>query len=180
MYCLRARASCGCWPSKPVTRTCVPRAKTAPMKRTSSTNWGCDLSRGNFRVKYLPILIVACMVTSAVGGERGVDLGAYRNIPLWDGPAPDAAGDGPLDAPFLTVFQPRAGTANGGAVVIAPGGGNIMLMYGAEGADAAEVFNDWGVTAFVLTYRLSPRYDQVARTRDAERALRLVRAHTAA
>src|SRR6185295_4713657 len=56
---------------------------------------------------------------------------------------------------------------------------NIMLMYGGEGADVAEVFNDWGVTAFVLTYRLSPRYDQAARTQDGERALRLVRAHAA-
>jgi len=103
-----------------------------------------------------------------------------QNIPLWDvGQVPGAAGDGPLDAPFLTVFLPRAGTANGGAVVIAPGGGNIMLMYGGEGADVAEVFNDWGVTAFVLTYRLSPRYDQAARTLDGERALRWVRAHAA-
>ena len=45
-----------------------------------------------------------------------------------------------------------------------------MLMYGAEGAEVAEVFNDWGVTAFVLTYRLSPRYDNDARTQDGERA----------
>ena len=101
------------------------------------------------------------------------------NIPLWNGPAPGAAGDGPLDAPFLTVFKPRAGTANGGAVLIAPGGGNIMLMYGGEGGDVAEVFNDWGITAFVLTYRLSPRYDNDARTRDGERAMRLLRAHAA-
>jgi acetyl esterase/lipase len=62
---------------------------------------------------------------------------------------------------------------------VAPGGGNIMLMYGGEGADVAEVFNDWGVTAFVLTYRLAPRYDQDARTLDAERAMRMVRAHAA-
>ena len=102
------------------------------------------------------------------------------NIPLWEaGKVPGAAGDGPLDAPFLTVFPPRAGTANGSAIVIAPGGGNIMLMYGAEGADVAEVFNDWGVTAFVLTYRLSPRYDNDARTLDGERAMRLVRANAA-
>ena len=86
---------------------------------------------------------------------------------------------GPLDAPFLTVFRPPAGKANGGAVVIAPGGSNIMLMYGAEGADVAEIFNDWGVTAFVFTYRLSPRYDNDTRTRDAERAMRLVRANAA-
>jgi len=106
-------------------------------------------------------------------------LVAYRDIPLWNvGQVPGARGDGPLDAPFLTVFTPRA--SNGAAVIVAPGGGNIMLMYGGEGADVAEVFNDWGVTAFVLTYRLAPRYDQEARTLDAERALRLVRAHAAA
>ena len=30
-------------------------------------------------------------------------------------------------------------------------------MYGGEGMEVAERFNDWGITAFVLTYRLSPR-----------------------
>ena len=105
---------------------------------------------------------------------------ANGNIALWEaGHVPGAVGDGPLDAPFLTIFTPRAGTANGGAVLIAPGGGNIMLMYGGEGADVAEVFNDWGVTAFVLTYRLSPRYDNDARTLDGERAMRLLRTHAA-
>jgi acetyl esterase/lipase len=107
-------------------------------------------------------------------------LNAYRNIPLWEsGRVPGAAGNGPLDTPFLTVFLPREGTANGGSVVIAPGGGNIMLMYGGEGADIAEGYNDWGVTAFVLTYRLSPRYDNEARTLDGKRAVQLVRAHAA-
>lgn len=115
---------------------------------------------------------------SASGAEQVGALGAYDNIPLWErGHVPGALGDGPLDAPFVTVFLPRAGTANGASVVIAPGGGNIMLMYGAEGADVAEVFNDWGVTAFVLTYRLSPRYAEEARTLDGKRAVQLVRAH---
>jgi formylglycine-generating enzyme required for sulfatase activity len=101
------------------------------------------------------------------------------NMPLWQpGQVPGAMSDGPLDAPFLTVFTPRPGTAIGRAVVIAPGGGNIMLMYGNEGADVAEVFNEWGVTAFVLTYRLTP-YGNDVRTLDGERALRYVRAHAA-
>jgi formylglycine-generating enzyme required for sulfatase activity len=122
--------------------------------------------------------LAACFVASTSASGPAADLTAYRNIPLWQpGQVPDAAGDGPLDAPFLTVFLPREGTAKGGSVVIAPGGGNIMLMYGGEGAEVAEVYNDWGVTAFVLTYRLSPRYDNDARTRDGERALRIVRAH---
>lgn len=128
------------------------------------------------------VLLVALAVAwvSASGAAPGEALAAYRNILLWEaGRVPGAVGRGPLDAPFVTVFLPRPGTANGGSVVIAPGGGNIMLMYGAEGADVAEVFNDWGVTAFVLTYRLSPRYDNDARTLDGKRAVQLVRAHAA-
>jgi acetyl esterase/lipase len=126
---------------------------------------------------YGALLMVAAVAAAAEAGPGGA-LTAYRNIPLWDsGKVPGATGNGPLDAPFLTVFLPREGTANSGSVVIAPGGANIMLMYGAEGTDIAEVFNDWGVTAFVLTYRLSPRYDNDARTADGKRAIQLVRAH---
>ncbi len=132
-----------------------------------------------FAVKHFLLIAIAASF-AAPAGAAPAKIAAYQNLPLWEpGQVPGAVGDGPLDAPFLTVFKPRAGTANGGAVVIAPGGGNIMLMYGGEGAEVAEVFNDWGITAFVLTYRLAPRYDNGARTRDAERALRLVRAHAA-
>jgi acetyl esterase/lipase len=121
--------------------------------------------------------IAALLSAPSTAGSDGA-LSAYQNISLWEsGHVPQAVGNGPLDAPFLTVFLPRPGAANGGSVVIAPGGGNIMLMYGAEGTDVAEVFNDWGVTAFVLTYRLSPRYDSEARSLDGERAIRVVRAH---
>ena len=55
-----------------------------------------------------------------------------------------------------------------------------MLMYGAEGLEIAERYNDWGVTAFVLTYRLSPRYGENARVLDGTRAIQLVRANAAA
>jgi endo-1,4-beta-xylanase len=104
-------------------------------------------------------------------------LANYQNIPLWaPGTVPLSQGDGPLDHPFLTVFLPREGRSNGGSVIVAPGGGNIMLMYGAEGFEVGERYNDWGVTAFVLTYRLTPPYGNDARIADAERAVRLVRA----
>ena len=107
------------------------------------------------------------------------DATANYNIPLWEGTAPMAAGEGPLDRPFLTVFAPAEAKRNGGAVVIAPGGSNIMLMYGAEGLDIAERYNDWGVTAFVLTYRLSPHYNDAARVLDGNRAIQVVRARAA-
>ncbi len=105
---------------------------------------------------------------------------ANYNIPLWEeGKVPLANGNGPLDAPFLTVFVPHDGKNNGGSVVVAPGGGNIMLMYGGEGMDIAERYNEWGVVAFVLTYRLSPKYNDSARVLDAKRAIQVVRAHAA-
>jgi endo-1,4-beta-xylanase len=125
----------------------------------------------------------ACLVCAA--DHKGVDSktigdkhpGTNYDIPLWDaGKVPLAKGEGPLDKPFLTVFQPAEGKRNGGAVVVAPGGSNIMLMYGAEGTDIAERYNDWGVTAFVLTYRLSPRYGNDARVLDGKRAVQMVRA----
>jgi acetyl esterase/lipase len=115
------------------------------------------------------LLLLACALAPAK------DPAANYNIPLWDGTAPMAAGEGPLDRPFLTVFQPAEGKRNGGSVVIAPGGSNIMLMYGGEGVDIAERYNDWGVTAFVLTYRLSPRYNDAVRVLDGNRAIQVVR-----
>jgi acetyl esterase/lipase len=105
---------------------------------------------------------------------------AHYNIPLWEpGQVPLAKGDGPLDAPFLTVFMPPSGKANGSSVIIAPGGSNIMLMYSMEGMEIAERCNDWGAVAFVLTYRLSPRYGHDARTLDGRRAVELVRSRAA-
>jgi acetyl esterase/lipase len=98
------------------------------------------------------------------------------NIPLWDeGKVPQAKGNGPLDSPFVTVFLPPEDKRNGCGVVIAPGGSNIMLMYGGEGMEVAERMNDWGCSAFVLTYRLSPRYDDTVRALDGKRAMQVVR-----
>lgn len=102
------------------------------------------------------------------------------NIPLWaEGKVPLAHGTEPLDAPFVTVFQAPENKRNGGSVIIAPGGSNIMLMYGCEGIEIAERYNDWGVTAFILTYRMSPRYGDDARIADGKRAIQLVRSRAA-
>lgn len=106
---------------------------------------------------------------------------ASYNIPLWpEGQVPLAKGNGPLDRPFLSVFPATPGKENGGSVVIAPGGSNIMLMYGGEGMEVAEQMNDWGYTAFILTYRLSPRYGEDARVLDGKQAMKIVKERAAA
>jgi endo-1,4-beta-xylanase len=120
--------------------------------------------------------LLAAESKHSAGNKTGDKPSTNYNIPLWEeGKVPLAKGNGPLDSPFLTVFLPPEDKRNGGAAIVAPGGSNIMLMYGVEGLDVAERCNSWGVTAFVLTYRLSPRYGENVRVMEGKRAIQLVR-----
>lgn len=56
--------------------------------------------------------------------------------------------------PTLTPFFPKRGTANGAAVIVAPGGAFMGLAITHEGWDVARALNARGITAFVLKYRL--------------------------
>lgn len=58
--------------------------------------------------------------------------------------------------PTLTVVKPDPAKANGTAVIVAPGGGFMMLSMQNEGWRVAQALADRGVTAFVLKYRLNP------------------------
>jgi acetyl esterase/lipase len=60
--------------------------------------------------------------------------------------------------------------------VIFPGGGYQHLATDHEGMQVARWLNAAGVTAFVVQYRLGPRYHHPAMLHDAQRAVRLVRA----
>ncbi|HQJ54158.1 MAG TPA: alpha-L-fucosidase [Planctomycetota bacterium] len=100
---------------------------------------------------------------------------APDTIVLWPQGAPDAAGGAGDTVPALKAFFPPREHMTGAAVVVCPGGG-----YGAlaphEGAPVAEWLNSLGVAGFVLTYRHAPRYKHPAPLRDAQRAIRAVRA----
>jgi acetyl esterase/lipase len=52
-----------------------------------------------------------------------------------------------------------------------------MLAMDHEGRQVAEWLNSLGIDAFILKYRLAPRYHHPATMEDAQRALRYVRAH---
>ncbi len=85
-----------------------------------------------------------------------------------------------VDTPTLTLYRAPTDAANGCGVVICPGGGYNILAWPKEGLEIAEWFNSIGVTAAVLKYRV-PRRDpdepHKAPLPDAQRALRLMRAH---
>lgn len=112
-----------------------------------------------------------------------------------------------VSKPTLTPFLPPAGKANGTAIVIAPGGGFMMLSISSEGYDVAKWLASKGIAAFVLKYRLEPTPKDAAglfaalsrqlsgndlskikplldagttiATEDAKEAMRLVRANAA-
>ncbi|MDX2045426.1 MAG: alpha/beta hydrolase, partial [Chitinophagaceae bacterium] len=81
--------------------------------------------------------------------------------------------------PTLRVFLPPKEKANGTAVVICPGGGYRIVAIGHEGYDVAKKFNEAGVAAVVLKYRLpdsaiSPQ-PEIAPLQDAQQAILTVR-----
>lgn len=121
---------------------------------------------------------------------------APPTLPLWPNGAPgfEARKDIPeqaasywvknINSPSLTVFLPPKEKANGAAVVICPGGGFRELVFGAEGVEPAKYFNNLGVAAFVLKYRLFRETNSVFTADNARedglRAMRLVRSRAAA
>ena len=80
-------------------------------------------------------------------------------------------------APTLTKFSPAK--PNGVSVIICPGGGYGRLAIDHEGVDVARAFNEIGVTAFVLKYRLpndTIMADKaIGPLQDAQQAIRTVR-----
>ena len=86
-----------------------------------------------------------------------------------------------VSVPSLTVFTPEK--PNGKAVIICPGGAYAILSIDKEGILVAQEFNKWGVTAFVLKYRLPDDTTMVDRSvapiQDAQQAIRLIRTNAA-
>ncbi|HXK01709.1 MAG TPA: alpha/beta hydrolase [Verrucomicrobiae bacterium] len=95
---------------------------------------------------------------------------------LWPQGAPGALGTDDPDKPTLTPYVVPAGHGTGAAVVVCPGGGYGALATDKEGDQIARFLNSLGVSAFVLKYRLGPKYHHPVELGDAQRAIRTVRA----
>ena len=82
-----------------------------------------------------------------------------------------------VSVPTITIYKPVK--PNGRAVIICPGGGYAILAFDKEGTKVAEELNRWGITAFVLKYRLpddTANIDKsLAPLQDAQQAIRLIR-----
>jgi len=98
---------------------------------------------------------------------------------LWPDGAPGALGTEEIDKPSLAPYLVPAGRGTGTAVIVCPGGGYEHLSMDREGDQVARWLNSLGVTAFVLKYRLGPKYHHPVELGDAQRAIRTVRSKAA-
>ena len=116
-------------------------------------------------------------------------------IPLYDGAIPNSKAsidrevsarnkDGLMitryvSKPTLIWYKPVGVSDTRSAVIICPGGGYGALASSSEGTDVAEALSKWGISAFVLKYRLPDDEIMVDKSigplQDAQRAIQLVR-----
>lgn len=105
-----------------------------------------------------------------------VNIMAQNPVRLWNEDAPNALGKEPVDIPEIKPFPASKEKATGAAILVLPGGGYGHLSDIKEGSAVAEWLNSLGISAFVLKYRLGPKYGQPNQLLDAARALRMIRA----
>ncbi len=123
-------------------------------------------------------LLVAGLLASAQPAPPPL-LQEPQTILLWPSGAPGAVGDEDRDKPALTIYMPPNTAGPMTAVIIAPGGSYARLSMDLEGRAPANYLNALGIAAFVLRYRLGPRYHHPIELGDAQRAIRTVRARAA-
>lgn len=115
---------------------------------------------------------------------------AQTVMPLYPGKIPNAI-TGPdeetnkdqvirkVSKPTLTLFLPPAGTANGSAVIVCPGGGYGVLVMEWEGYRIARELNKSGIAAIILKYRLPDEKIMTDKSlgplQDAQQAIKTVR-----
>ena len=96
---------------------------------------------------------------------------------LWEHDAPQTKGHQLTDVPSLSVHLASRESNTGAAVVVCPGGGYRILAATHEGLHVANALNELGISAFVLRYRVAPRYSSKVSLLDGQRAIRFVRHH---
>ncbi len=123
----------------------------------------------------LTALLCSAFVINAVAQNQPPLLQEPQTWPLWEQKVPGALGIAPEDTPTITVYMPPNTTGPMTAVIVAPGGGYRALSMNKEGRIPATYLNSLGIAAFVLKYRLGPKYHHPIELGDMQRAIRVVR-----
>jgi acetyl esterase/lipase len=135
------------------------------------------------------LIVLALILKMSLTGSNGQDV-----IPLYEGKIHNSK-DSPdeeqteqregitiiskISRPTLSIFLPPKEKAKGVAVIIFPGGGYWVNASSHEGTDVARKFNEWGVAAFVVKYRIPNDATMTNREtgplQDAQQAIKVVR-----
>ena len=164
----------------------MPRFNLAPPRTRFLTSPGIHSLRA---ITFTVLAILAAFSLRSAAAAQSQPAGSAAPVPsadialphgqieyLWPDGAPGAVGTEEQDKPHLEIFG-ASGPGMHTAVVVCPGGGYTHLAYEKEGTRIAEWLNLRGITAFVLTYRLGPRYLYPAPILDGYRSVRWVRSH---
>jgi len=122
------------------------------------------------------LLAAAAVAVNLTAQTPAPILQEPQTIPLWADHVPGAQGSAPEDIPTLTIYMPPSTAGPMTAVVVAPGGSYRALSMNKEGRAPANYLNTLGVAAFVLKYRLGPKYRHPIEIGDMQRAIRTLRA----
>ncbi|SRR5579883_96834 len=124
-------------------------------------------------------ILASLLLLPALHAQALLPIQDGQTIPLWPGAAPGALGTEEPDVPSITAYFPRSVAGPLAAAIICPGGGYRNLAMNHEGRQVANYLNSLGMAAFVLKYRLGPRYHHPVELADVQRAMRLVRSRAA-
>ncbi len=117
---------------------------------------------------------VACMAMAVLtmSAQRTIEMNLYSG-------KPSVKSSDSNDTAKVRVYLPVEKEATGRAIVICPGGGYTHLAMDKEGYDWGEYFQNMGIAAIVLKYRMPHEKTEVPIS-DAENAIKLVRANAKA
>jgi len=129
-----------------------------------------------FRLRFATFAIGAILSALCSTPTLAVE---FKTIHLWEKGAPGTPPTKPQDEPELYMKLPT-GPSTGTSVIILPGGGYGALAMTYEGLDVGDWFASFGVTAFVLKYRMhGTGHMHPVPMMDGHRAIRTVRARAA-
>ncbi|MFH1196459.1 MAG: alpha/beta hydrolase [bacterium] len=144
--------------------------------------------------KNIPLILFIVVIISASKLQSQTEV-----IEIWNGKVPDSFHNPEFKTvidsdefwtwtrgitnPTLEMYAAPVEKANETAVIICPGGGYWALAFKHEGSQIAAWFNELGITAFVLIYRLPDNSIMIDKSigpmQDGQEAIRIVRRNAA-
>jgi acetyl esterase/lipase len=131
--------------------------------------------RASTRWTLFSVFVAATTATAAFAQDYLAPVNNPTTELLWPNGAPGALGTEDVDKPTLIVYLPAKPQGTGTGIVVCPGGSYYHLAMDYEGHQPARWLTSRGIAAFIVKYRLGPKYHHPVMLQDVLRAIRVVR-----